>query len=93
MKRMNEIETNDVKVIPSGTIVSGTMTYEAHKLGSMYIVLVNSSIRWDKGGNGWAFIIKGLMANHGTWISGNTVSSLIAGVVGGNPSSGVAILY
>lgn len=92
MKRMNEIETNDVKVKPSGTINSGTMTYEAHKLGSMYIVYVNSTINWEEGGNGWVFMVKDRMAS-GTWISGNTVSSLIAGGVGGNPSSGVAILY
>ena len=38
MKRMVDIETNDVQVTPFGTVSSGTMTYEAHKLGSMYIV-------------------------------------------------------
>lgn len=92
MKRMIDIDTNDVKVDPSGTFTSGTMTYEAYKLGSMYIVHVNSNIKWEEGGNGWTFIIKGVMAR-GTWISGNDVSSLTAGVVRGNPGSGVAILY
>lgn len=92
MKRMIDIETNDVKVMPIGTINRGTMTYEAHKFGSMYIVLVKSTINWDESDNGWQFMIKDRMAS-GTWISGNAVSSLIAGGVRGNPSSGVAILY
>lgn len=92
MKRMIDIETNDVKVTPSGTVSSGTMTYEVTKLGSMYIVHVNSNIDWEEGGNGWAFIIKDHMAS-GTWISGNKLSSLTDGIVSGNPGSGVAILY
>ena len=92
MKRMVNIDTNDVKVMPSGTISSGTMTYEAHKLGGMYIVYVKSTIDWEEGGNGWAFFVKGVPA-YGTWISGNDLSSLSNGTIRGNPSSGIAILY
>lgn len=44
MKRMIDIETNNVEVTPYGTVISGTMTYEAHKLGSMYIVRVKTNI-------------------------------------------------
>jgi len=92
MKRMNEIETNNVEVTPYGTVVSGTMTYEAHKLGSMYIVRVRTNINWDESGNGWKFTIKGKLAN-GTWISGNSLSLVKDGVVFGNPHSGIAIIY
>lgn len=93
MKRMIDIDTNDVKVTPYGTVSSGTMTYEAYKLGSMYIVYVKSSIKWKEGDNGWVFRIKEHMASGGTWISGNQLSSVTTGVVGGNPGSGFAILY
>lgn len=92
MKRMNDIETNDVEVTPNGTVISGTMTYEANKLGSVYIVLVNSNIKWDESGNGWRFTIKGRPAR-GAWISSDALSRLINGTAGGNPHSGVAILY
>ena len=92
MKRMVDIDTNDVKVTPDGTVSSGAMTYEAHKLGSMYIVYVKSTIKWEEGGNGWKFTIKGQNAS-GTWISGSALSSLSSGGVGGNPRSGIAILY
>lgn len=92
MKRMNEIETNDVEVTPHGTISSGTMTYEAHKLGSMYIVRVKTNIDWDEGGNGWKFTIKGKLA-YGTWISGSSLSLVKDGLVLGNPRSGIAIIY
>lgn len=92
MKRMIDIDTNDVKVIPIGNITSGTMTYEAYKLGSIYIVHVKSTINWEEGGNSWKFTIKGLMAG-GTWISGKTLSAVSTGIVTGNPGSGIAILY
>ena len=92
MKRMVDIDTNDVQVTPYGHVESGAMTYDAYKLGSMYIVLVNSSIKWEEGGNSWKFTIKGKPA-HGTWISGNALSLINNGVVGGNPGSGIAILY
>ena len=92
MKRMMDIETNNVQVTPDGTVDSGTMTYEAYKLGSMYIVLVKSSIKWDESGNGWKFTIKGKPA-YGSWIVGNALSLITKGVVAGNPGSGVAIIY
>lgn len=92
MKRMIDIDTNDVQVTPYGTVDSGTMTYEAHKLGSMYIVYVKSTIDWDEGGNSWKFTIKGKPAN-GTWIAGNALSRITNGIVSNNPGSGIAILY
>lgn len=93
MKRMIDIETNDVEVTISGTVSSGTMTYEAHKLGSMYIVLVKSNVTWEEDGNGWKFTIKGQPAS-GTWIGTSKLSRIINGVVSGNPDdTGVAIIY
>lgn len=92
MKRMIDIETNDVEVTPHGKVSSGTMTYEAHKLGSMYIVYVKSNVNWEEGGNGWKFTIKGKLA-YGTWISGNSLSLVKDGLLLGNPYSGIAILY
>lgn len=92
MKRMIDIDTNDVEVTPLGNVERGTMTYEAHKLGSMYIVYVKSTIVWDESGNSWRFTIKGNPA-YGTWINGNALSVINNGVVSGNPGSGVAILY
>lgn len=89
---MVDIDANDVEVKPNGTVNSGTMTYEVHKLGSMYIVYVKSSIRWEEGGNSWKFTIKGRAAT-GTWISGKALTSISAGIVSGNPGSGIAILY
>lgn len=94
MKRMIDIETNDVEVTISGTVSSGTMTYEAHKLGSMYIVLVKSNVKWEEeDGNRWKFTIKGQPAS-GTWIGTTKLSRIIDGVVSRNPDdTGVAIIY
>ena len=93
MKRMIDIDTNNVQVTPLGDVSSGTMTYEAHKLGSIYIVLVKSTIVWDESGNSWKITVKGVPAV-GTWISGKNLSSISSvGTVGSNPGSGIAILY